>query len=82
YQLPEGTSRDLPIARIGEAKPIYRSIPGWKDEIEAVRSLDDLPARAQELVRLIETETGVPAFVVSVGPRRDQTIVLRGAFSD
>jgi len=80
YALPEGNTRDLPIARIGEAKAIYQRLPGWKEEIGAVRSLDDLPSRAADLVRMIEVETEVPAFVVSVGPRRDQTIVLRDAF--
>lgn len=80
YDLPEGRSRDLPISRIAEARPVYQTLPGWTDEIDAVKTLEDLPPRAADVVRLIEKETEVPAFVVSVGPRRDQTIVLRGTF--
>ena len=80
YDLPEGRTRDLPISRIAEARPVYETLPGWTEEIGAVTSLDDLPARARDVVRIIEKETEVPAFVVSVGPRRDQTIVLRGTF--
>lgn len=58
-----------------ECEPIYEELPGWMTPISETKSYDDLPANAQKYVEFIskylETEIGI----ISVGPRRDQTLV-------
>lgn len=60
--------------------PIYEELPGWKCDITEVRIFEDLPATAQSYVRRLEELAGCPIVMVSVGPRRDQTITLRNPF--
>ena len=61
--------------------PVYESLPGWSDVTVGVQSLDKLPANAQAYISRIEELIGAPVDVVSTGPDRVQTIVLRHAFS-
>ncbi len=80
YALPEGETADFPIDRLAEAKPIYRSFPGWSEELGRARALDELPETTRAFLDFVSTESGVGVDVVSIGPRRDQTIVLRRPF--
>ena len=61
--------------------PVYEELPGWKEDITAVRSFDELPATAKSYVRRLEELAGCPIVLVSVGPRRDQTITIRNPFA-
>ena len=56
--------------------------PGWQEDITAVRSLEDLPVSARDYVRRIEDLTGTPASIVSVGPDRAETLLLRNPFEE
>ena len=58
------------------AEPIYEELPGWQEETSHCRRFDDLPANAQRYVRRIEDLIGAPAALVSVGPERDQAIIV------
>lgn len=80
YDTPEGRTKELPIRHVGEVVPVYEKRPGWRESLSRARTMGDLPAAAQDYVRYLEAEIGVPVFLVSVGPRRDETIVLRDAF--
>jgi adenylosuccinate synthase len=80
YDTPEGRTTDLPIRHLATARPVYESLPGWSESIVAARSLAELPAAARDYLRYLEEALAVPTFLVSVGPRRDETIVLRDAF--
>ena len=57
------------------AKPIYETLPGWKQSTSDCRSWDELPENARGYIQRIEEITGVPIAIVSVGPEREQTIV-------
>lgn len=59
------------------AKPVYESVPGWKEEITGCRAFGDLPANAKSYLSRISELVGRPVGMVSVGPERDQTIVVR-----
>ncbi|MGZ5319509.1 MAG: adenylosuccinate synthase [Actinomycetota bacterium] len=59
-----------------EASPIYEELEGWHEEIDEGRSFGDLPKQAQAYVRRIEELVGVPVSVVSVGPARDQSLLV------
>jgi len=62
-------------------RPIYEKLAGWSEEISHARHLDDLPARARAYVKRIEEFTETPASILSVGPGREQTILLRNPFA-
>lgn len=58
-------------------EPVYETAPGWTENIRGARSWEDLPATVQAYVRRIEAAAGVPAAILSVGPDRAETIILR-----
>ena len=62
---------------IERCKPIYESIAGWSDSTVGVTQFDDLPTNARLYLQRIEQVTGVPIHMVSTGPDREQTILLR-----
>jgi adenylosuccinate synthase len=60
---------------LGAVEPVYQEVPGFSEDIRDCRSAADLPASALAYIRLIEEVVGVPVRIISVGPRRDQTLV-------
>ena len=58
------------------AKPVYRKIAGWKKDITHARKLSDLPTGARQYVDTISELLEVPAKFISIGPDREQTILL------
>lgn len=60
-----------------ECKPIYETHPGWRTDISGVRKLADMPAVARKYVDRIAELIGKPATIVSVGPDREQTILVK-----
>jgi adenylosuccinate synthase len=61
-------------------KPVYVELEGWQEKLEGARVLDELPSAARAYIRFLEKETGAPVYLVSVGPRRSETIVLHNPF--
>lgn len=61
-------------------KPVYETVPGWSESTAGVRSVDALPAAAQAYIERLETLVGAPIDIISTGPDRDETIVLRSPF--
>ncbi|MBS0622777.1 MAG: adenylosuccinate synthetase [Verrucomicrobia bacterium] len=55
-------------------EPIYETLPGWRRSTREVRSFEQLPVEARRYVERIEALCGAPVEVVSVGPRREETI--------
>jgi adenylosuccinate synthase len=60
--------------------PEYQTLPGWSEVTVGAQRLDDLPANARAYIDRIETLVGAPIDIVSTGPDRIETIVLRHAF--
>jgi adenylosuccinate synthase len=58
------------------AKPVFRTIPGWKQDITQARRLSDLPAGARRYVDSSRALMGLPVKFISIGPDREQTILL------
>ena len=56
------------------ARPVYETLPGWRQEISAVRHLADLPDNARGYLRRLGEIIGRPVEIVSVGPDREQTM--------
>ncbi len=59
-----------------DCRPIYATLPGWQRATGAARKREELPSKAQEYLDFIAEQVGCPIQIVSVGPRRDQTIFL------
>lgn len=63
------------VERLAEVEPIWETLPGWKSSTEGITSFDALPASAQQLVAIVERETGIPVSMVGTGPSRDAMVV-------
>ncbi|HYO60416.1 MAG TPA: adenylosuccinate synthase [Actinomycetota bacterium] len=60
-----------------KCRPIFEELPGWRDDLTAARSVDDLPKEARSYLEALESLTRVPVSYASVGPGRDQMVPLR-----
>ncbi|MBK7686867.1 MAG: adenylosuccinate synthase [Rhodocyclaceae bacterium] len=83
YQL-DGRSLDIfPVGAedAGRCVPVYEEISGWKESTVGAKSLDALPAAARAYIHRIEALVGIPIDMISTGPDRDETIVLRHPFN-
>ncbi len=79
----DGVVRDeLPaeLRDLERATPVYEELEGWSESLRELRDLDALPAAARRYIGRIEQLTGVPFALVSVGPARAETIVLKNPF--
>jgi len=65
---------------VAECLPVYESLPGWSESTVGVRAIDGLPPNARAYLERIEQLTGAPIAMVSTGPDRDETILLRHPF--
>lgn len=61
---------------LAECEPVYTELPGWETDISTCRKRADLPKNAQAYLELIETAVQVPIRLISVGPSREQTIII------
>jgi len=62
-------------------EPIYKELPGWKESTVGAKGLDDLPQNARDYIQYIEKTVEVPVDIISTGPDREETIVLRHPFN-
>ena len=65
---------------LGQVEPVYEDLPGWEETISGLTSYDALPVNCRRYVERLSEVTGIPIGIVSVGPRRDQTIILHDMF--
>lgn len=61
-------------------EPVYEEMPGWQQDISTVRRYEDLPENARRYIERLSAVSGVPVGIVSVGPNRDQTVVVEKIF--
>jgi adenylosuccinate synthase len=83
YKKADGSSFDNPIHAddFEGLSPVYETLPGWSDVTVGAQSLESLPDSARAYISRIEELIGAPVDVVSTGPDRVETIVLRHAFN-
>lgn len=80
----EGTSfPSMPcnIRQARLARPVYEELPGWEADLTGVRAYEDLPGEAKDYLKRVEDLTGVAPVIVSVGPDREETLLLRNPFA-
>ena len=63
---------------LAKCEPVYEEFDGWGDEVADARSYDELPENAKKYLKRIEEFTGTDISIVSVGPKRDQTMRVKG----
>ena len=82
YELDGETIEEFPanLDQLAACKPVYETFAGWKEDIRNVRRYEELPDLARLYLKRIEQLTEVPIQIVSVGPGRDETIVLESPF--
>jgi adenylosuccinate synthase len=82
YELDGEILRTVPAsaALLSRLRPIYEELPGWTDATSEVRNFDDLPPQAQAFIRRVETLVECPAALISVGPSREQAIIVNPIF--
>jgi adenylosuccinate synthase len=83
YKVVGGGTRDmLPVGAeaLAICEPIYEEHPGWSESTVGVKSFEKLPKNAQAYLRRLESLVGAPVAIISTGPDREETIVLRHPF--
>ncbi|HOJ61223.1 MAG TPA: adenylosuccinate synthase [bacterium] len=65
---------------LGECRPVYETLPSWREDISTITRYEDLPRAAQAYVKAVEDWLKVPVAMISVGPQRHQTIVRQPLF--
>lgn len=78
YELNGKLLKSFPTteSRISQVKPVYETLPGWKEDISNAKSYDELPVQAKNYLEFIARKCGFEISIISVGPRRKQTIEL------
>ncbi len=75
YEIDGVVTRDFPTTgKLNRAKPVYTTLPGWKEEIRGITKYEDLPENCKKYIEFIEKELEVPVTMVSNGPGRDEII--------
>jgi adenylosuccinate synthase len=79
YEIDGERSTGYPMHQtdLHHARPVYKALPGWGEDITWCRMRGDLPKAAQDFVGFVEAEVGAPLCMISVGPEREQAIVER-----
>jgi adenylosuccinate synthase len=82
YRHDREIHHDFPasIRAMQSAQPVFEEMEGWSESLTAVRKFSDLPANAQKYVRRIEEILETEVILVSVGPGREQTVLLKNPF--
>jgi len=76
YELNETQTENFPSSAyaLAECRPVFESLPGWREDISECTAFESLPEGAQNYVRYIEERAGAPVKLIGVGPDRSQTI--------
>ena len=82
YKLQNGTSDILPVGAetLDECEPIYEDMPGWTESTVGIQRYEALPQAARNYLKRMEELCEVPVDIISTGPDREETIVLRHPF--
>jgi adenylosuccinate synthase len=65
------------IQEFSRVEPVLEEVPGWSGDLRACRKLSDLPLQAQDYLNMIEKATGTPVAIASVGPDREETVMIQ-----
>ncbi len=82
YKIGNKTVNRFPadVRALEGCEPVYEELPGWKTVTSDIREAKKLPANARKYIKRLEELTGCPFHIISIGPRRDQSITIKNVF--
>ena len=82
YDIDGEVTTDFPVTwKLEKAKPVLKTLPGWKCDIRGIKNYEDLPENCRKYVEFVEEQIGYPITMVSNGPSRDDIIYRKSALS-
>lgn len=72
----ESTRFPSDIRQLEAVEPVYETLPGWNSDITGITSYDELPGAAKDYLAFVSDFLGVPASIISSGPKREETILV------
>lgn len=83
YEYDGKIIHDFPasLKALDACRPIYETLPGWSEDISNIRKIEDLPKNTRNYLSHIEELTEIPIDIISVGPGREETIILNNPFT-
>jgi adenylosuccinate synthase len=69
------------LKKLAACKPVYETLPGWSEDISSIKKFEDLPQNTINYLKRVEELIETPINIVSVGPGRDETIMLKNPFN-
>ncbi len=75
YEIDGEETREFPTtAKLAKAKPVWKTLPGWKCDIRGIRTYEELPENCRKYIEFVEEQIGFPITMVSNGPGRSDII--------
>ena len=75
YEIDGEVTTDFPVtSKLEKAKPVLKTLPGWKTEIRGIKTYEELPENCRKYIEFVEEQIGFPITMVSNGPGRDDII--------
>lgn len=82
YEIDGEVTTEFPVtAKLEKAKPVLKTMPGWKCEIRGIKTYEELPKECRDYIEFIESQIGYPITMVSNGPSREDIIYRKSALS-
>lgn len=84
YKTPNGEITRPPIGcdTYKDIEPVYADLPGWQESTVGLTGLDQLPENARAYIRFLEEQIEAPIDIISTGPDRVETVILRHPFGE
>jgi adenylosuccinate synthase len=76
YEIDGETTEHFPFELNDDVKPVYVELPGWQSDLTKIKDQNEFPEEFNNYINFIEEEMGIPITIASVGPNREQTILL------
>lgn len=76
YEINGEVVEHFPFELDDNVKPVYVELPGWKTDLTKIKNQNEFPEELNNYINFIEDEMGIPISVASVGPNREQTILM------
>ncbi len=82
YEIDGEVTKDFPTTvKLEKAKPVLKTLEGWKCDISGIRNYDELPEKCKAYIDFVEEQIGFPITMVSNGPKREDIIYRESKLS-